>query len=73
MDFFDVPDMETLMLSKLKNFVGDYEVKSLSSLLSSKMDCDCLVLACCSSVLEGVDMWFSDGDTRDVPRLVVYY
>jgi hypothetical protein len=68
MVFSDVPTMETLMLTKLKDYAVGHEVKLLSTFSSIKIEGDCFVLSWCSSVLEGVDMWFSNGDSQDNPR-----
>jgi hypothetical protein len=67
MAFSDFPTIETLMLNKLKDYVGERDVSLLSALSSSKIESDCFVLAWCSSVLQCVDMWNSDGDAKDDP------
>jgi hypothetical protein len=53
---------------KLLNFIGGFPVKSLNELLKSDANVPTIVPVWFDSVLEGVDLWFSDDQSRDQPK-----
>jgi hypothetical protein len=53
---------------KLLNFVGGSHVKSLNELLKSDANVPTIVPVWFDSVLEGVDLWFSDDHSRVQPK-----
>ncbi|CAJ2638180.1 unnamed protein product [Trifolium pratense] len=54
--------------SELVGFMDGLPVKSLHELLNSELHGVCIVAAFFDSVVEGVDLWFSDDQSREHPR-----
>ncbi|CAJ2641331.1 unnamed protein product [Trifolium pratense] len=54
--------------SELVGFMDGLPVKSLHQLLNSDSHGVCIVAAFFDSVVEGVDLWFNDDQSRDHPR-----
>jgi hypothetical protein len=55
-------------LKKLHNFMCGLPIKKLSELLEGGVDSACIVLVWFDSVVEGVDMWFNDDQSKDMAK-----
>jgi hypothetical protein len=55
-------------LKKLRSFMGGLPIKKLSELLEGRFDSACIVPVWFDSVVEGVDMWFNDDQTKDMAK-----
>ncbi|GAU28711.1 hypothetical protein TSUD_216170 [Trifolium subterraneum] len=56
---------------KLLNLIGDFPVKKFPELLKSESNGVSVVAVWFNYVLEGVDMWFNDGESNNNPRVRV--
>jgi hypothetical protein len=55
-------------LRKLQSFMCGLPIKKLSELLEGGADSACIVPVWFDSVVEGVDMWFNDDQTKDMAK-----
>ncbi|WJX34007.1 hypothetical protein P8452_22160 [Trifolium repens] len=55
-------------LKKLHSFMCGLPIKKLSELLEGGVDSACIVLVWFDSVVEGVDMWFNDDQSKDMAK-----
>jgi hypothetical protein len=60
--------IEREMSKRVINFVGDSPVRTLHELLTVDSSGVCVVPVWFDSVVEGVDVWFSDDDCKGQPR-----
>jgi hypothetical protein len=55
----------------LKDLVADLDIVSLKEILKIETEGEFVVFAAFESVIEGVDMWYSDESPKDGQRLLV--
>jgi hypothetical protein len=60
--------IEKKALTKMKNFIGDIEVKNIVDLFTNSKSGVFVVAGCFVSVVEGVDMWYPRVATSSSPR-----
>jgi hypothetical protein len=55
-------------MRKLDNFMCGLPIKRLAELLDARIDHACIVPVWFDSIVEGVDMWFNDDQSKDMAR-----
>jgi hypothetical protein len=55
-------------MSKLQSFMCGLPIKKLAELLDGGVDYACIVPVWFDSIVEGVDMWFNDDQSKDMAR-----
>jgi hypothetical protein len=55
-------------LRKLQSFMCGLPIKKLFELVDGGVDSACIVPVWFDSVVEGVDMWFNDDQSKDMAR-----
>jgi hypothetical protein len=64
--------LEKIFSQKMHDFVGDLSVKQLPQLIVGFDDGVSVVAVRVDSVVEGIDMWYCDDDSKNSPRLLLH-
>jgi hypothetical protein len=66
-----IGESEAFIQLQLKDLVADLDIVSLKEILKIETEGEFVVFAAFDSVVEGVDMWYSDESPKDGQRLLV--